>query len=288
MINTNYSRNTPLLDYEIYDFDTTDNYSTGINDGRMRLPTRYDISKFYKRFKNNKEKGRWTKKPESKQLDFSSDFEWQITYSFPNTLRNNITTSGKRYGGNNVTFRRLYLILCEHFNGGRYFIDDYFDSVYPYTIKPDLDKRLDIIKQELLGYASDVFDTINEENIEEGLSEIKITKEGNLSKRASVINKKAYDALNEYESFASAWEENEGIYLANLIKEDIIECMRSGQLQTEVGIPVDSESTKKSRFYAGLNEEPAFSATHRLIESIQLFVNIGGNKQWQTRQGILV
>ena len=57
MINTNYSRNTPLLDYEIYDFDTTDNYSTGINDGRMRLPTRYDISKFYKRFKNNKEKG---------------------------------------------------------------------------------------------------------------------------------------------------------------------------------------------------------------------------------------
>ena len=55
MINTNYSRNTPLLDYEIYDFDTTDNYSTGINDGRMRLPTRYDISKFYKQFKNNKE-----------------------------------------------------------------------------------------------------------------------------------------------------------------------------------------------------------------------------------------
>ena len=54
MINTNYSRNTPLLDYEIYDFDTTDNYSTGINDGRMRLPTRYDISKFYKRFKKKK------------------------------------------------------------------------------------------------------------------------------------------------------------------------------------------------------------------------------------------
>ena len=52
MINTNYSRNTPLLDYEIYDFDTTDNYSTGINDGRMRLPTRYDISKFYKQFRN--------------------------------------------------------------------------------------------------------------------------------------------------------------------------------------------------------------------------------------------
>ena len=288
MINTNYSRNASLLDYEIYDFDTTDNYSTGINDGRMRLPTRYDISKFYKRSKNNKEKGMWTKKPESKQLDFSSDFEWQITYSFPNTLRNNITSSGKKYGGDNVTFRRLYLILCERFNGGRYFIDDYFDSVYPYTIKPDLDKRLNIIKQELLDYASDVFDTINEENIEEGLNEIKVTKEGNLSKRASVINKKAYDALNEYESFASAWEENEGIYLANLIKEDIIECMKSGQLQTEVGIPVDSESTKKSRFYAGLNEEPAFSATHRLIESIQLFVNIGGNKQWQTRQGILV
>ena len=76
--------------------------------------------------------------------------------------------------------------------------------------------------------------------------------------------------------------------VARIIKKDIIECMRSGQLQLLVSMGSDSQSTKKARRLAGLGEEPRFLATEQLIDSLQLYVNIRGNKQWKTRQGILV
>ena len=44
-----YSSDAKLRDYEIYDYDTVDEHETGINAGRMRLPNRYDIAKFYKK-----------------------------------------------------------------------------------------------------------------------------------------------------------------------------------------------------------------------------------------------
>ena len=63
MIRHDYSKDASLLDVEIDDFDTQSyreegNHSTGINDNRMRLPTRYDIAKYYLRNKRNKERGK--------------------------------------------------------------------------------------------------------------------------------------------------------------------------------------------------------------------------------------
>ena len=70
-----------LFDIEIDDFDTKSyleegSHPTGINEDRMRLPTRYDISKFYKRNKRPSsydkygnprfEKGQWRKKSAEK------------------------------------------------------------------------------------------------------------------------------------------------------------------------------------------------------------------------------
>lgn len=270
MNRTDYSKDAELLDIEITDYDTKFLNDTGINDNRMRLPERYDISKYYKRNKRNPERGKWKKK--TSQLDFSDDFDWQITYSFPSTLRNPKTVKGS-YGGKSVTFRRLYLILCEHFNGGRYFIDDYFETVYPYTIKPEVDARLDMIKNDLLEYASS--------EMEGAVS----TKIGWFDKRFN-INKGLRARRKRYEEFASAWEEAEGEELANIIKEDIMSCMMSGQIPLLVS--GNSAATDRARERAGLAKEPRFFATAQLIESLQLFVKIGGNKKWRTRQGILV
>ena len=275
MIKPNVTKDAELLDIEIFDFDTSDMNETGINEDRMKLPSSYDISKYYKRNKRNREKGRWVKKSEEELPDFSSDFEWQITYNFPSTIRNNKTSSGATYGGANVTFRRLYLILCERFNGGRYFIDDYFDTIYPYTIKKEVDAKLGKIKADLLGLAEDF--------LEGAVS----TKSGSFDKRYK-INRGMKSKLKNYESFARAWEENEGIYLAKIIKEDIINCMLSGQLQMECVSHLNTAKTKRARVKAGLSSEPVFLATSRLIESLQLFVKIGGNRKWQTKQGILV
>jgi len=257
---------------EILDYDTKYHNWTGINFDRMRLPTRYDISKYYKRNIRNTERGQWKRKEE--QLNFSKDFDWQITYSFPNTLRNPKTSAGS-YGGRHVTFRRLYLILCEHFNEGRYFIDDYFETVYPNTVKPEVDASLNRIKMDLLDYAS------------EELSGAIATKSGEFDLRYKV-NRGMRAKRRRYEAFASAWEEAEGEYLAKMIKDDIINCMMSGQLQLACIMHDNSPETVRRRVRAGLSKEPVFFATAQLIESIQLYVKLGGNKKWRTKQGILV
>lgn len=292
MTRVNYSKDAPLLDEEILDYDTLNYNETEINDGRMRLPSRYDISKFYQRNKRNRGKhrageyGKWKNKEDKDLPDISDDFNWQITYAFPATLRNPKTASGATYGGKHVTFRRLYLILCEHFNGGEYFIDTYFDSVYPYTVKPIIDEKLSVVKQELIELADSTIEELNEINAEEGLEEVKINKDGTLSRSAKRRNKRAYKALEEYETFAQAWEDSEGEEVASLVKEDIISCVTSGQLPCQFTSP--AQSTMRKRLSAGLGGVPLFSATEQLINSIQLFVKIGGNEEWRTQSGLVV
>lgn len=292
MTRVNYSKDAPLLDEEILDYDTLNYNETEINDGRMRLPSRYDISKFYQRNKRNRGKhrageyGRWKNKEVKDLPDISDDFDWQITYAFPVIRRNPKTASGAIYGGKHVTFRRLYLILCEHFNGGEYFIDTYFDSVYPYTVKPIIDEKLSVVKQELIELADSTIEELNEINTEEGLEEVKINKDGSLSRSAKSRNKRAYKALEEYETFAQAWEDSEGEEVASLVKEDIISCVTSGQLPCQFTSP--AKSTMRKRLSAGLGGVPLFSATEQLINSIQLFVKIGGNGEWRTQSGLVV
>lgn len=313
---SNYTKDASLLDYEILDYDTTESNETGINSGRMRLPTRYDIAKYYQRAvrnsvarrkedrdvldregntvsfrkgqklrRNKGEYGKWVDK--ENPIDFSSDFEWQITYSFPSTIRNNKTENGATYGGKNVTYRRLYLILCEHFNGGDFFIDDYFENVYPYTIKPEIDDRLDMIKADLIEAADFMFSEVNSMNEAEGLADIKINKNGKLSASARKINRRAYRALSDYERFAKEWELSEGEEVARRIKEDIISCVESGQLACQL-FSAPADSTQAKRLAAGLGKTPLFSATGKLIENIQLYVKIGGNGKWETQSGLLV
>lgn len=280
MNKTNYSRNAKLLDIEITDYDTRDELPTGINEDRMRLPERYDIAKFYQRFHavnsyGKREQGRWVSKKEKDLPDFSDEFEWQITYKFPAVVRNPVTVNGKVYGGSNVTFRRLYLILCERFNDGRYFIDDYFDTVYPHTVKLEIDTELAKIKADLLDVA--------DKELEGAVA----TKRGTLHKRLKA-NKGMQAKLEAYELFAQEWEDSEGSRLARIIKEDIINCMISGQLQAECVNHINDIDTTRERIQKGLDPYPVFVATEQLIRSLQLFVKIGNKGKWQTKQGILV
>ena len=267
----NFSKNADLLDYEILDFDTLNLNETGINDNRMRLPDRYDISKFYKRNKRNNEKGRWVKKDADDLIDISSDFDCQITNKFPDTIINN-NVAGHKYGGNSVTLRRLYLILCEKLNGGIFFIDTYFESVYPYTVKSIVDASLESIKAELLEVA----------NAE--LEEAVATKKGSLDIRYK-SNRGMKAKIKRYEQFASAWEDSQGEYLANIIKEDIVSCLESGQIPLLFSNDIRTERIKKR---LGLSLDTRFFATGQLIESLQLFVKIRGNNTWKTDKGLLV
>lgn len=275
MSKSNYSKNEELLDWEIYDYDTQDVHETGINKKRMRLPERYDIAKYYKRNKRNPERGKWVKKNKNEIPEFTdADFNWQITYSFPSDLHNNVTELGRKYGGETVTYRRLYLILCEAFNGGEFFVDEYFNSVYPKSwVKERVDVELNNLKDELTYYASDLF---------EGAV---TTRKGELDKRYSVVNRGMKTRIREWRAFARQWEEEKGEELAEIVAEDIKRALEVGEIPLNMKL---SERTKKLRRYAGLNDTTVFYATGDLIDHIQLFVKIGGTGKWKTEQGLLV
>ena len=279
-----YSKNAELLDWEVYDYDTVDVHETGINDNRMRLPDRYDIAKFYKRNKRPSsydefgnpryEKGKWVKKEEEDLPDISDDFDWQITYNFPADIHNNISPLNKVYGGAHVTYRRLYLILCERFNEGEFFVDEYFNSVYPSSYaKEVVDVELNNLKDELVYYLED---------LTEGA---KITARGTLDKRATRVNRGMVSRIREWEAFAREWEEEKGYELAEIIKDDIIRALGNGEIPLRHTMSV---GTKKKRIQVGYDPEPLFFAMGDLIEHIQLYVKIGGNGQWRTDQGLVV
>lgn len=269
-----YSRDAGLKDYEIYDYDTYDAHETGINDGRMRLPSRYDISKFYERAYEGSEVGEWKKKsPENTPVFTDMDFDWQVTYKFPFSLHNNKSPLGKVYGGANVSYRRLYLILCERFNEGEFFVDEYFNSVYPKSwVKETVDVELNNMKDELMYYAED---------ITEGA---KLTRTGRLSKVQRGYTRYAR-ALNEWSRYARNWENKKGEELADLIKDDIIKSLANGEIPLRHSL---SAETSEKRVRAGYEEEPLFYAMGDLIEHIQLFVKIGGTGKWKTEQGLVV
>lgn len=270
----NYSKDASLKDYEIYDYDTFDEHETGINDGRMRLPSRYDISKFYKRIAEGSEVGEWVKKsPEDMPNITDMDFDWQITYKFPSTRHNNISPLGKVYGGANVSYRRLYLILCERFNDGDFFVDEYFNSIYPGSwVKDTVDVALNNLKDEFVYYAED---------LTEGA---KLTKTGRLSRTQKGYRKYA-KAMKDWSSLAREWEDEKGDELADLIRNDIIRALANGEIPLNRSL---SSATREKRAKVGYDEEPLFYAMGDLIEHIQLFVKIGGNGKWKTEQGLVV
>lgn len=279
MRSINYSDNVDLYDYEENDWDVSRTHVTGINDDRMRLPTRYDIAKFYKRFRRlnkygKREEGTWKKKSEADLPDISDDFDWQITYDFGNYLRSATTPTGNTYGGVYVTMRRLYLILCERLNGGKFFIDEYFNDVYPHTIKQDVDARLAGLKKEITkGYIETALDF-----------GVRVTKQGVVYK-ADRRKRGLRKVLKEYSEKAKIFEAREGKEIADMIRDHIIGCLETGQLPLE--IENNSVATERLRGRYGLPETPRFYATGQLIRSLRIYVRIRGKNEWRRPTRIL-
>ena len=285
-----------LLPIEIDDYDTTDvrlaleadedpagAHPTGINKSRMRLPEFYDISMYYERLRRNS-KGKWLNpetdeyetvirnkgeyghwkplpKKELPKITSIKGMQWRITYNFPDDLHSFVSGNGKVYGGEHVTYRRLYLILCERFNAKEYFVDTYFKEVYPYTMKEEVDVALQTVKDELSMYKYDVV-----------LDGAKLTRKGELDRRYRRQNAYYYDALKEYESFKESWEDDKGEELAELIAEDIKYSLANGLIR--LNLTELEYSTQKRRLEAGYDANTVFYAMGDLIDHIQIQMSI--------------
>lgn len=189
--------------------------------------------------------------------------ELTLDYSFPSDIRDNKAPIGT-YGGKNVTFKRLYRILCDRFNGGKPFIDDYFNTVYPNTVKDEVDLALDAYKDEI----NSIYDSM--------FSGTVYTKSGRPDRRYKV-NRGIEARYAQYEQYKEFYAERYGRDIALTIKRDIKECMRSGQLVLEGVINHRNKPvTLARRKRAGLPKTPEFYATHQLIDSLQIHVKIGG------------
>lgn len=194
----------------------------------------------------------------------SDDYEWSLTYQFSSDFRDPYFQGKGQYGNPQLTFRRLYVILSEHFNNGDYFIDDYFASVYPYTMKERVEEKLKATKEEILDFVES-----------EAYTE-KLTKSGRLNYRYKV-NKAVRDIIDSVPQYVAD-------ELAEEIKSDMESAFSTGRVPLNFS---PSGTTLEIRNELGIDSSVGFYATGQLLNDIRIFFSLE-RKGWQTHQGIRV
>lgn len=201
----------------------------------------------------------------ARTYDLSSqkdDYEWQLTYKFTSDFRPN-TFNGKEYGAGNMTYRRLYEILCMKFNGGVYFLDTYFNDVYPATLKKDVDRYLKNLKDLAMG------------DIAEMTEGVPVNKGDNMFNRAY---KSVYSGLEQFNSFLDSEVESKGQMIAKIIKVDIVNKLHMGMIPLRD--PFVSPETVSRRTTTGLPPFPKFFASGEFIKNLIVFCRLR-RKNWQ-------
>lgn len=183
--------------------------------------------------------------------------EAQVTYKFSSRIRQNKTSlDGKKYGSDNVTFRALYELLVKKSNKGSYFVDEYFEQIYPSTVKDKVGAIIDTFNQEL--------DTLYKASVERGL-----TKAGQLNKRYRET-KKYFAARAVKDSMLSKQLRD----VAEIIKEDLVQSLAIGAIKFKYGSNRPKYSTIERRRYAGIQTKFLFYATGQLINDITIYVRV--------------
>lgn len=197
----------------------------------------------------------------------SRTYAVSLFYHFPEDKRNNAVTymwaksdavREGTYGADNMTFRRLYEILCRRFNEGRYFIDDYFnDSDWylgdNYSVKEQISDVLDRVQERLIMY---------EENFGRWIPH---NKDGAPDMRYSMSK----DYMMGLKSFESQIIKDELQDVSQRIKEDIVQRLMLGEIP--LANPGLSDSTIAQKEAAGFPfPDSKFYATGQLINSISI------------------
>lgn len=163
---------------------------------------------------------------------------YQVSYYFPSSVRGNRTARGT-YGGSGLTYRVLYEALCNAFNGGRRFIEDYFLSVFEDHMKDRYDEAVRGLKQ-------------------------RIADEAQSRRRVH----KAY--LRNFVEWSSPMTVTTFETLARETKKDVVASLSTGK------IPLQKQSlsprTLEIRKRLGIASDQIFYATGKLISSIVISV----------------
>ena len=187
----------------------------------------------------------------------------QITYNFSMATRDNVfvTTGGqtRTYGVRGLSFRLLYEFLCQHYNGGEYFIDTYFAEVFPTRQVYD----------EFQGLNDRVLEAVEEEK-ERRLAEIPLKKDGTPNMR--------YRISKEFMNLAF-WKKPivraECSRVADEIKNDIVRCLATSQIPLRKQSVSDRTKAVRETM-PELDAKVFFYASGKLIRSLSVFVELKG------------
>ena len=195
----------------------------------------------------------------------SRTYSVSLFYHFPEDVRDNrvkySTGRGRRdgtYGADNMTFRRLYEILCRKFNNGVYFIDEYFNEI-AWSLKDN-----ETIRQQV----SQVLD-----EVQDYLAEYEEREARWLPRNVSGKVDMRYKASREFMSSLKGVETaaiSVGLRdVSERVKADIVQKLMLGQIP--LSNDALSDATKKRKSDAGFPfPDSKFYATGQLINSINI------------------
>lgn len=166
------------------------------------------------------------------------DIPYQVSYYFPSTPRPVNVGSGS-YGSPNLTYKALYEALCDHFNGGQRFIEQYFLKNFKEDMFSKFDRMVKSLKQNIV-------DEANRRRMQH----------------------RTY--LRNFDVWTQPLVTSNLNELARQTKMDIIQCLQTGK------IPLNknklSDRTIKARAKLGIPSNKVFFATGRLIKSIKVSI----------------
>lgn len=185
------------------------------------------------------------------------NMHFRVSYSFERSKRSYVFADGHKYGADGMYFDRLYVILCEAFNGGEKFIDTYLTRIFPDKFGKELAKMTNKIKQSML------------DEVLEAASKIPMNKDGGPSKRSP-----EFKALSKLLEKHSKNEKDSFDEFSKRVRQHIIQCLSSGRIPLQIAL---SDATLDKRELAGIESNKAFFASGQLIHhlSLQLEARIG-------------
>lgn len=198
-------------------------------------------------------------KPEALSLD---KFNVSVSYTFSSGVRFNnfILENGQtvRFGADDMTYRRLYIILCESFNSGVKFVDTYFDTCFG----PHMGRRAKEIANKVKKSYKD-----HAMNIEAAIAQAKWRKDGEMDQRSkgyrlwfALQTWKPIDVKPDLREFSLA------------VKDDIKRCLAIGLVpMTFAG---HSKYSKVLRERLGFVPLTAFYASGQLVDHITLYFKV--------------
>ena len=187
--------------------------------------------------------------------------QYQITYNFSSNIRQNIflTINGKtrKYGVGGISFRLLYEFLCEHFNGGEYFIDTYFNQTFETrSVHAELDTLNDSVAEAV--------DAAKEEL----LSRVPMKKDGTPNMR--------FNISKLFMNFAF-WQKpivrSECARVAEAIRKDIVRCLSTSQLPLRKQAVSKKTALERAKM-PSLDAHQFFYASGSLINSLSIYVEL--------------